>query len=160
LSLPDFEIEPPQVYVLRDLEDLRERWLDARAARYEPDTNELFVNATYPSIPRLRDHLLSALAETQRGEAKLVEFANTLAEEAAIERLAYTVLRLNARARSKAWTPGNRDRALSGEALSVVADDLEMWEAQMRERLISAATAGGDTPSTTVAEEEGRLAAI
>ena len=157
LSTSDAAVEPPRVFVLRDLAELRERWLDARAARYEPDTNELFVNATYPSITRFRDDLLASLPEQSRKDVRLQKLAVKFAEEAALTRLARTLVYLNIRALSKAWTPGNRERAMSGEALSIVADDLEMSVAQMRERLAAALVAPSSPNSIA---EEMRLAIV
>ena len=114
---------------------MRERWLDGRAARYLTETNELLVNARYPALTRFAGALIESLPPKAAGLPQTAVLAGRLAEEAVLQRVAGAVVRTLARSKSPSWTEGNRERALSSEALSLVAEDLEDWLVPMRKRL-------------------------
>jgi hypothetical protein len=135
-------IEP---VMLRDGSDIRDRWLEGRAAVFYPETKQLFVNLTYESVIRFQADLLEAALDL--GEQKMLPaYAREVAEVIFVRRLMRAVLFAIAKNLNPVnWQDGHVDKAMSPEALSIVGDDFAdvMAEglAALRERVAEAETA-------------------
>jgi len=115
-------IEP---VLLRDPADIRARWLEERAACFYPETKLLFINMCYSSFVAFAERLAalgSELAPTEEIQAQ----AESVAEALVVRRMTRAVLfGLSKHLKTENWQPGNIEKAISCEALSIVADDMD-----------------------------------
>ena len=110
---------------LRDEKDIRDRWLEGRAACFYPQTRQLFVNMTYAALDRFTARLLAEVADPGQ-HAGLSAVAREMAEIHFSERLMRAVLFAIAKnLEPEIWQSGHIEKAMSPEALSIVGDDLD-----------------------------------
>lgn len=143
--------------LLRDAKDVRDRWLEGRAACFYPKTKQLFINTGYGSVRHFADVLSDAAAGL--AEVDVVEaLANEVAEAYFVRRLVRaTLFGMAKHLQTPNWSESHIDKAISPEALSTVGDDLDDFMpsalAAMREQLAPAkrgaepSAAAGFSPS-------------
>lgn len=145
----DFEAIP-EFLLLRSEDEIADRNLTYRAARFYPETHQVYVNLCYPSVRRMAD----ALAATAPARVRLPQaqsVAQAVAEHILVLRLGQAlVYGLSKRDAEKGWSPPEKLQATSSEMLTLIADNLaaSMLEARQMfdERLAEGATrkAAGD----------------
>ena len=114
----------PEVVLLHDEQDIRDRWLDGRAACYYPETLQVFVNTRYPSVQALQRQLEEEFAVAANAAAMLAT-VKEVAQSSLVRRVGRAVLFGLAKHNDpQHWAEGHIQKAISPEALSVVADDL------------------------------------
>jgi len=114
----------PEIVPLRDEQDIRDRWLEGRAACFYPDTLQVFVNTTYPSVQALRLQLEAEFGPTD-DVLGLSAAAQEVAESSLIRRIGRAVLfGLAKRNDPLHWGEGHIEKAIAPESLSVVADEI------------------------------------
>lgn len=111
--------------LLRNPVDVRDRWLEGRAACFYPETQQLFINMGYDGLLRFQDQLLDAAAPLA-DEATLRRLVEDVTEGHFVRRLVRAVLfGLAKHLNSKNWQKGHIEKAISPEALSTAADDFD-----------------------------------
>ena len=112
----------PEIIPLSRDEEIEEKGIKGRAARYVMQSGQLFVNMQYPSIAEMR-----ALLEAEYADASDPEVMRALAKDHAertiILRVGRTVVYALAKQLSKEWDQKALDAAFSPESLSMAADD-------------------------------------
>ena len=124
---PVFE-RPPEIIGLRTPEQIKERALEGRAAKFYPRSHQVFINLAYPSV---QDMAATLLSETTLQESSLEEAARRIATETAEWALTKRISRAIVYSLSKkglGWRPEEVSRSQSTESLSLVADD---WTAAL-----------------------------
>jgi hypothetical protein len=135
---PTFE-RPPEIIGLRSPEQIQERALEGRAAKFYPQSHQIFVNLAYPAVQQMASALL---AETEAPLGAHEEQARRIATETAEWALTKRISRAVVYTLSKkalGWRPEEVSRGQSTESLSLVADDwaagMDMARARYRDRL-------------------------
>ncbi|HEY1710572.1 MAG TPA: ATP-binding protein [Rhizomicrobium sp.] len=112
----------PDIIPLNTEEEIEEKGLKGRAARYVMEAGTLFVNMLYPAIGEMRAQL-----EAEYADAHDVELMRSLsqqnAESTMILRVGRTVVYALAKQLNKEWDQKALDTAASPESLSMAADD-------------------------------------
>ncbi|MFN3817875.1 hypothetical protein [Blastomonas sp.] len=112
----------PDIKILVDPQEISDRGLKGRAAKFYGDVQTLFVNGIYPVVDRMADELANELAGADDAEE-----ARKIAVEAARRTLAFRVGKATCFALAKRlqedWSSEDLDRATSPESLSMAADD-------------------------------------
>lgn len=112
----------PEIIPLATEEEIDEKGLKGRAARYVMEAGQLFVNMLYPAIGDMRGQLEAEYA----GSADL-ELMRALVQKQAevtmIMRIGRTVVYALAKQLNKEWDQKALDTAWSPESLSMAADD-------------------------------------
>ena len=124
---PTFE-RPPEIIGLRTPEQVKERGLEDRAAKFYPQSHQIFVNLSYPAVQQMVSALL---AEVEMPFGAHEEEARRIASETAEWALTKRISRAVVYSLSKkalGWRPEEVSRSQSTESLSLVADD---WAAAM-----------------------------
>lgn len=123
--IEDLEVMP-ELLLLRSEQEITDRNLRHRAARFYPDTHQLYINMRYPSVLRLVDLLVeSAAADAPPAVAR--EVAQAVAENILVLKLGRSLIYgLSKRAAEQGWTDHERQQVLSSEVLTVAADDLSL----------------------------------
>ena len=124
---PTFE-RPPEIIGLRTPEQVKERGLEDRAAKFYPQSHQIFVNLCYPAVQQMVSALL-AEAEIPFGahEEEARRIASETAEWALTKRISRAVV-YSLSKKALGWRPEEVSRSQSTESLSLVADD---WAAAM-----------------------------
>jgi hypothetical protein len=124
---PVFE-RPPEIIGLRTPEQIQERALEGRAAKFYPNSHQIFVNLAYPAVQQMVSALL-AEAEVPFGahEEEARRIATETAEWALTKRISRAVV-YSLSKKALGWRPEEVSRSQSTESLSLVADD---WAAAM-----------------------------
>ena len=119
---PVFE-RPPEIIGLRTPEQIKERALEGRAAKFYPQSHQIFINLAYPAVQQTVSALL-AEAEVPFGafEEEIRRIATETAEWALTKRIARAVV-YSLSKKSLGWRPEEVSRSQSSESLSLVADD-------------------------------------
>jgi hypothetical protein len=124
---PTFE-RPPEIIGLRTPEQIKERALEGRSAKFYPQSHQIFINLTYPAVQEMVSALL---AETKTvhdfHEEEARRFATETAEWALTKRISRAIV-YSLSKKSLGWRPEEVTRSQSAESLSLVADD---WVAAM-----------------------------
>jgi hypothetical protein len=122
-EIEDLEIMP-ELLLLRSEQEIADRNLKHRAARFYPDTHQLYINLRYQSVLRLVDLLVeSAPAGMPPTVAR--ETAQAVAENILVLRLGRALIYgLSKRAAEQGWNDNERQQVLSSELLTITADDL------------------------------------
>jgi hypothetical protein len=135
---PVFE-RPPEIIGLRTPEQIKERALEGRAAKFYPQSHQVFINLSYPSVQEMAATLVS---ETTLQGSPLEEAARRLATETAEWALTRRISRAIVYSLSKkglGWRPEEVSRSQSTESLSLVADDwaavLDMARTRFQDRI-------------------------
>ncbi|WP_419758047.1 ATP-binding protein [Acidisoma sp.] len=124
---PVFE-RPPEIIGLRTPEQIQERALEGRAAKFYPQSHQIFINLAYPAVLQMADALL---AEGEAPPGGIGEEARRVATQTAEWALTKRISRAVVYTLSKkaiGWRPEEVSRSQSTESLSLVADD---WAAAM-----------------------------
>jgi hypothetical protein len=137
---PTFE-RPPEIIGLRTPEQIQERGLDGRAAKFYPQSHQIFVNLAYPAVQQMVSALL-AEAEVPLGahEEEARRIATETAEWALTKRISRAVV-YSLSKKALGWRPEEVSRSQSTESLSLVADDwaatMDMARARYRDQLVA-----------------------
>lgn len=112
----------PEIIQLHTDEEIDEKGLRGRAARYVMEAGQLFVNMKYPAISEMRSQL-----ETEYAAANDLEVMRSLAQQYAqdsmILRVGRTVVYALAKQLNKEWDQKALETASSPESLSMSADN-------------------------------------
>jgi hypothetical protein len=111
----------PAIIPLRDEEQVDERQIAGKAARYYRETNQLFVNLTYSAVAAAQDHLERRYATHQDPEL-VSKLSCEWAERITMGRVGYAVVYAQAKQLVSEWTPDDVTKALEPECLSLAAD--------------------------------------
>ncbi len=124
---PVFE-RPPEIIGLRTPEQIKERALEGRAAKFYPESHQIFVNLAYTAVQQMTSALL-AEAEAPLGahEEEARRIATDTAEWALTKRISRAVV-YSLSKKALGWRPEEVSRSQSTESLSLIADD---WAAAM-----------------------------
>ena len=112
----------PEIIPLQTDEEIEEKGLKARAARYVMEAGQLFVNMKYPAISEM-----AAQLEVEYAGANDLELMRSLAQQHAqdsmILRVGRTVVYALAKQLNKEWDQKALEVASSPESLSMAADN-------------------------------------
>jgi len=113
--------QAPEIIPLTDEDDVAEKELTSKAARYVRETNQLFINLTYSAVASAQDHL--QLRYATYDDPELVrELARHWAERLIMGRVGYAVIYAQAKQLVREWTSDDVKKALEPESLSLAAD--------------------------------------
>jgi hypothetical protein len=114
----------PEFLLLRSEDEIADRNLTYRAARFYAETHQVYVNLLFPSVRRIADALAAAAPATvpvERAQA----VALSVAEHLLVLRLGQALLYgLSKRDAAKGWNPLEKQQATSSEMLTLVAETL------------------------------------
>jgi hypothetical protein len=113
--------QAPEIIPLRNPEDVEEKGIAGKAARYVRETNQLFVNLTYSAVPSSQEHLELRYATYDDPEI-VRELARQWAERLVMGRVGYAVIYAQAKQLIREWTSDDVKKALEPESLSLAAD--------------------------------------
>ncbi len=125
VTMPDFtddlDVEPaPEILILRQPHDVLARGVHERAARYYPETHQLFLNGLYPAVADMQQSLLGEFAWAPDQELVRTQ-ALLLSEQSMASRVGrMLVFALSKQGR---WHDHEVAEACSVQALSLAADD-------------------------------------
>lgn len=112
----------PEIKILTDSEQIAEREMKGKAARFYAEVQTLFVNGLYPVVNRMADELMNELVDADDPDE-----ARAIAVQAAQRTLAFRVGKATCFALAKRllddWSSEDLERATSPESLSLAADD-------------------------------------
>jgi tetratricopeptide (TPR) repeat protein len=146
---PRFEV-PPEIVQLRDPEQVDEKGLQGRAARFYPQAHQIFVNLTYSAFVTMALELEHVFEAAPGGEIK-PRLARELAEWAISRKISRAVV-YSLGKRAFGWRPEEVERAQSPEALSIAADDFAVVMEPARRRM--AEMLGIEAPGTAQAVQD------
>ncbi|GAB0119168.1 ATP-binding protein [Acidisoma sp. 7E03] len=135
---PTYE-KPPEIIGLRTPEQVRERALEGRAAKFYPASHQIFLNLTYPAVADMAAALVLSQQEGD-GDADEVtrRIASEIAEWALTKRVSRAVVFSMAK-KKLGWRTEEVVRAQSPESLSLAADDwlglMDVAQTRMAEAL-------------------------
>jgi hypothetical protein len=113
--------QAPEIIPLRDPDDVAEKELTSKAARYVRETNQLFINMTYSAVANAQEHLELRYATYEDPEL-VREQARQWAERLVMGRVGYAVIYAQAKQLIREWTSDDVKKALEPESLSLAAD--------------------------------------
>jgi hypothetical protein len=112
----------PEIIYLREAEQIEEKGLKEKAAKFYREGGQLFVNMQYPAISDMRLLLEQEYAAAPDPEV-MREMALKLAERAVVIRIGRAVVYALAKQLNREWSSEDVERAQSPESLSLAADD-------------------------------------
>lgn len=112
----------PKLIPLDDLEDIEEKQIVGRAARYYPKSGELFINMRYPAVGQMYDQLVREYSHAPDPEVMQV-MARGHARNSMIQRVGIAVVFALAKRLNKEWDAEAMGKALEPESLSLAADN-------------------------------------
>ncbi|WP_421995203.1 ATP-binding protein [Roseococcus sp.] len=125
--------DAPEIIIVTDEAEIEGRSLRDRAARFYLSNNKLYVNGLYRALQSGAERLAGEFAE--KAEPKTVErLARRAAEWAMVRRVARGVVH-GLTKKTQGWGEAEVERAMSPEALSLLADDLVDSLPEMRLRI-------------------------
>lgn len=113
--------QAPEIIPLRDPEQVEEKGITGKAARYVRETNQLFVNLTYSAVGAAQEDLSLRYATYEEPEI-VHELARQWAERLVMGRVGYAVVYAQAKQLIREWTSDDVKKALEPESLSLAAD--------------------------------------
>ncbi|WP_238123313.1 MULTISPECIES: hypothetical protein [unclassified Xanthobacter] len=113
--------QAPEIIPLRDEDDVAEKGITGKSARYVRETNQLFVNLTYSAVSAAQDHLGLRYATYEDPEI-VRELARQWSERLVMGRVGYAVVYAQAKQLIREWTSDDVKKALEPESLSLAAD--------------------------------------
>jgi hypothetical protein len=113
--------QAPEIIPLRDEDEIAEKEISGKAARYFRETNQLFVNLTYSAVEAAQEHLELRYA-TYEDPQMVRELARQWAERLIMGRVGYAVVYAQAKQLIREWTSDDVKKALEPESLSLAAD--------------------------------------
>jgi len=121
----------PEIKILTDAEEIADREMKGRAARFYPEVQTLFVNGLYPVVAKMADELSNEFSDAEDPDE-----ARATALQAAQRTLAFRVGKATCFALAKRmlddWSTEDLERATSPESLSMAADDYRQSLASAR----------------------------
>lgn len=112
----------PEIKILTEPEEIADREMRGRAARFYGEVQTLFVNGLYPAVQRMADELSDEFADAEDPDE-----ARAIAIQASQRTLAFRVGKATCFALAKRllddWSTEDLERATSPESLSLAADD-------------------------------------
>lgn len=112
----------PEILLLRDEEQIEEKGLKEKAAKFYREGAQLFVNMEYPAIREMCRLLEQGYAAAPDPEL-MRGMARELAERTIVVRVGRAVVYALAKQLNREWTSEDVGRAQSPESLSLAADD-------------------------------------
>ena len=112
----------PEIIPLQTDEEIEEKGLKGRAARYVMEAGQLFVNMKYPAISEMAAQLEAEYAGASDPEL-MRSLAQQHAQDSMILRVGRTVVYALAKQLNKEWDQKAREAASSPESLSMAADN-------------------------------------
>jgi hypothetical protein len=112
----------PEIIPLNTDEDIDEKGLKGRAARYVMEAGQLFVNMKYPAVSEMRAQLEAEYAAASDPEL-MRSLAQQHARDSMILRVGRTVVYALAKQLNKEWDQKALEAASSPESLSMAADN-------------------------------------
>jgi hypothetical protein len=126
-------LTPPEIIHLTDDTMLEERGLVGQAARYYPAPHQLFINLQYSSINLLRRRLQEEFANSLDSlGVKLL--AKRMAEQMITRQLAKSVIYTISKKKAN-WSPQQIGIVQSPEALTLIADNIELMVEPLRQQM-------------------------
>jgi len=127
------------IVLLRNEQDINDRWLRGRAACFYQETMQLFVNTQYTSVNALKSDLQKKF-EASTETPELLEIIKEVAIDCLVTRVGRALIfAISKHLQVDDWQYGHVEKAMSPEALSIAGDDCEMlqsWaEQQVQARL-------------------------
>lgn len=113
----------PDIIQLTTDEEIEEKGLKGRAARYVMEAGQLFVNMQYPVINEMRTQLEAEYAGATEDLDLMRSLAQQHAERTMLLRVGRTVVYALAKQLNKEWDQKALETASSPESLSMAADD-------------------------------------
>ena len=111
----------PEIILLLEDEEIEEKGLKGRAARFVMEASQLFVNMQYPAINEMRAQLETEYAAAD--PEMITILSKQHAERTMILRVGRTVVYALAKQLNKEWDQRALETASSPESLSMAADD-------------------------------------
>ena len=111
----------PEIILLFEDDEIEEKGLKARAARFVMEASQLFVNMQYPAIGEMRSQLEAEYASADPEMIRVL--AKQHAERTMILKVGRTVVYALAKQLNKEWDQRALETASSPESLSMAADD-------------------------------------
>jgi hypothetical protein len=111
----------PEIILLKDEEDIADKEITGKAARYFRETNQLFVNLRYSAVAAAEEDLELRYA-TYEDPEMVRELARQWAERLITGRVGYAVVYAQAKQLIREWTSDDVKKALEPESLSLAAD--------------------------------------
>jgi hypothetical protein len=137
--------QPPEIIALRTPEMIAERALTGRAAKFYPQSHQIFVNLTYPAVAALAARLELDYAEemgdsgSESGQAETLRRLAAETAEWCITKKVTRAIVYSLAKKGSGWRAEEIDRSQSPECLSLVADDwsglMEMARLRLAEAL-------------------------
>jgi hypothetical protein len=112
----------PEIILLSEDDEIEQKGLKGRAARFVMEPGQLFVNMQYPAIGEMRGQLEAEYADAADSEL-MRSLAQQHAERTMILRVGRTVVYALAKQLNKEWDQRALETAASPESLSMAADD-------------------------------------
>ena len=113
----------PKIILLENDEQIEEKELKGRAARYYLETGELFINMKYPAVEEMRQLLEDEYVGTADPEILRIMTLEK-SRRSMILRVGRTVVFALAKQLSKEWDQKAQETAWSPESLSMAADNV------------------------------------
>ena len=121
----------PEIKILTEAEEIADREMKGRAARFYPEVQTLFVNGLYPVVAKMADELSNEFSDAEDPDE-----ARATSLQAAQRTLAFRVGKATCFALAKRmlddWSTEDLERATSPESLSMAADDYRQSLASAR----------------------------
>jgi anti-sigma regulatory factor (Ser/Thr protein kinase) len=112
----------PEIIYLRKSEQIEEKGLKEKAAKFYREGAQLFINMEYPAIKEMTQLLEQEYAAAPDPEV-MRKMARDLAERTVVVRIGRAVVYALAKQLNREWTGEDVERAQSPESLSLAADD-------------------------------------
>jgi hypothetical protein len=112
----------PEITLLRDDDQIEDKGLKGKAAKFYQDGGQLFVNMNYPAFTEMKQQLETEYAASTDPEA-MRKLALELTERTIVIRVGRAVIFALAKQLNREWTTEDMARAHSPESLSLAADD-------------------------------------
>ena len=141
---------PPEIIGLDSDELIAERGLKGRAAKFYPQSHQLFVNLRYPVVLALATQLEAEYA-TESNVAEVREAALKVASWIMTRRIARSLI-YSLTKKSAGWSADEVQRTQSPESLSLVADDWSVLLEPARTRMKDALGIGEQSTASPVRE--------
>lgn len=121
------------LHPLTSEQDILEKEIVNKAARYVRETNDLFINMNYPVVERMFQSLIIHYPNVDRllFDAR----ANEMIAKRMIQRIGETVIKALAKQQNSKWTREEVDKALTTETLSMAAENDEYHYQVIKSRL-------------------------
>jgi len=113
--------QAPEIIPLRNEDEIAEKEISGKAARYFRETNQLFVNLIYSAAAAAQEHLEERYA-TYEDPQMVRDLARQWAERLIMGRVGYAVVYAQVKQLIREWTSDDVKKALEPESLSLAAD--------------------------------------